>query len=349
MKASYAKYTLNFNFTARTSRGSMLQKDTYFLRLTDGDGNVGVGECGLFRGLSADDRPDYEAKLREVCSCINRGDVPDIAEWSSIKFGYETAMLDLAMPGDGLMYQSGFVKGSVNIPINGLIWMDSVENMAQQLERKLAYGFRCIKIKIGQHDFGCELRFIEQLRHRFSPERLEIRLDANGAYDECMAMSVLQRLAPLHIHSVEQPIKAGNQDAMARLCAGSPLPIALDEELIGITGEEAMSVMLDAVKPQYIVLKPTLCGGLSGADKWIELAGQRGIGHWVTSALESNVGLNAIAQWVAVKNPAMCQGLGTGMLYTNNFPSPLYMDGGSLSFDPTVKFDLNAIKWIEVE
>lgn len=346
--ASYARYLLDFHFVARTSREVMTTKETFLLRLRDtATGRVGTGECSLFRGLSADDRPDYESRLADMCKAISAGDAPDISDSSSLRFGYETAVADLRNGGCGLPFPSDFTDGNTALPINGLVWMDDVATMMNNARQKVADGFRCVKLKIGRYDFADELRIVEMLRRAYGPEKLEIRLDANGAYSVDEAIANLRRIEPLDIHSVEQPVKAAQWEAMAEVCDTVRQPVALDEELIGVYRQDVAREMLDLIRPAFLVLKPSLCGGFADAGQWIADARARGIGWWVTSALESNIGLNALAQWVATLPVGdMCQGLGTGLLYTNNFESPLSMHSGFLHYDPHKKLTVENVEWI---
>ena len=291
-----------------------------------------MGECALFRGLSADDRKNYEEKLEEVCQRIEEVKMEELEEWSSIRFGVEMALQDLAMGGRQLYFPSAFTEGRLAIEINGLIWMGDKSTMLQRIQQKLEAGFHCIKLKIGAIDFEAELSLLQYIRERFSCEKVELRVDANGAFAPEEAMSKLEALAAFGLHSIEQPIRQGQWEEMAHLCRETPIPIALDEELIGVYGRKKKLELLEKVQPQYIILKPALCGGFSGAREWIELAEKRGIGWWVTSALESNIGLNALAQWVATLGNPMPQGLGTGQLYTNNLWSPLRQEGECLIY-----------------
>lgn len=344
MKAAFKKYTLNFLRPGGTSRGVLTRKDTYFICLCDGD-HLGIGETGLFPGLSADDRPDYESRLQWACDQLQMGreGLPEaLREYPSIVFGLEQAQLSLRSPSPFELFPSGFLKGEP-IPINGLIWMGDLPAMRQQVREKIEAGFRCLKFKVGAIDFEAELGLLKEVRKAFGPGDLEIRVDANGAFAPGEAPEKLGRLAALHLHSIEQPIAPGNREAMADLCDRTPLPIALDEELIGCFDPSEKRRMLEAVRPQYIILKPSLAGGFAGSREWIEAAGSLGIGWWVTSALESNIGLNAIAQWTATLGVAMPQGLGTGSLFSNNFASPLEVAGGQLwyrndrSWEATIK------------
>ncbi len=348
LKANYKKYFLKFKTPGGTSRGVLHEKETWFIFISD-DVNPeikGIGECGLFRGLSADDTPDYEKKLIEVCNSIYKKNFwleKGLKKFPSIKFGLETALLDLKNNGKRIIYPSEFTKGNSFIPINGLIWMDSFSLMKNQINKKLKDGFRCIKIKIGAIDFIEEIRLLRFIRREFSENDIEIRVDANGAFSPDEALEKLKRLSDFKLHSIEQPIKPGQHNEMAKLCFHSPLPIALDEELIGVFDLNEKQKLLETIKPQYIILKPSLVGGFSGCEEWINIAKENKISWWITSALESNVGLNAIAQWTfTLDNPAF-QGLGTGGLFTNNFDSPLYLQGQNLFYTPDKNWNLNEL------
>ena len=333
-RAEYSRYLLHFKEDAGTSRGVLKEKETFFVKVWDESCPevFGMGECALFRGLSADDRKNYEEKLEEVCLRIEEVKMEELEEWSSIRFGVEMALQDLAMGGCQLYFPSAFTEGRQAIEINGLIWMGDKSTMLQRIQQKLEAGFPCIKLKIGAIDFEAELSLLQYIRERFSCEKVELRVDANGAFAPEEAMSKLEALAAFGLHSIEQPIRQGQWEEMAHLCRETPIPIALDEELIGVYGRKKKLELLEKVQPQYIILKPALCGGFSGAREWIELAEKRGIGWWVTSALESNIGLNALAQWVATLGNPMPQGLGTGQLYTNNLWSPLRQEGECLIY-----------------
>ena len=333
-RAEYSRYLLHFKEDAGTSRGVLKEKETFFVKVWDESCPevFGMGECALFRGLSADDRKNYEEKLEEVCQRIEEVKMEELEEWSSIRFGVEMALQDLAMGGRQLYFPSAFTEGRLAIEINGLIWMGDKSTMLQRIQQKLEAGFHCIKLKIGAIDFEAELSLLQYIRERFSCEKVELRVDANGAFAPEEAMSKLEALAAFGLHSIEQPIRQGQWEEMAHLCRETPIPIALDEELIGVYGRKKKLELLEIVQPQYIILKPALCGGFSGAREWIELAEKRGIGWWVTSALESNIGLNALAQWVATLGNPMPQGLGTGQLYTNNLWSPLRQEGECLIY-----------------
>lgn len=333
MKAEYSKYLLQFKRPSGTSRGVLLEKETFILEIFK-DGKKGIGECAVFRGLSFDDRPDYEEKLQWLCENIQQDSgflKEELKEFPSIWLGYEQAVLNLKY-GEHLYFPSEFTEGNTPIIINGLIWMGDIHYMEEQIQDKLEKGFHCIKLKIGV-DWKSEHEVIQKLRQKFSREMLELRVDANGGFSKEEAKIVLQQLADLHIHSIEQPIKAGNWNDMAELCAETPTPIALDEELIGIIDGSEKKKLLEMIKPQYIILKPSLVGGFSGSDEWISLAEEQNIGWWITSALESNIGLNAIAQYTFTKHNKMPQGLGTGGLFTNNFESYLDLKGENLYFN----------------
>ncbi len=331
--AKFYPYTLNFKRPSGTSRGVLNTKETYFIEVFEDD-KKGIGECALFRGLSFDDDDDYEAALEWTCRNISLS-IYDLREelvnHPSIIFGVEQALLNLQHQNE-FYFPSEFTEGKDSIKINGLIWMGTSDYMKEQLEEKLSKGFSCIKLKIGV-DWNAEKQILKSLREQFPKDKIELRVDANGAFSPEQAKIVLQELAELHIHSIEQPIQAGNWKAMAELCHSTPTPIALDEELIGVLNYESKKTLIKEIKPQYIILKPALVGGFSGSDEWIQLAEQNNIGWWITSALESNIGLNAIAQYTYTKNNPMPQGLGTGGLFTNNFETNLHLEGERLWFD----------------
>ena len=335
MKATYKPYILNFKRPSGTSRGVMTTKETWFIKL-ENHSKAGVGECGILRGLSIDDRPDYEAKLKWVCDNIELGLeklLEELIEFPSIQFGLETAFKSLESEDQFQLFPSEFTKGNDSIPINGLVWMGSEAFMRTQIKEKIESGFDCIKLKIGAIDFQTELEILKSIRKEFSVSDIELRVDANGAFSPVDALEKLKRLSEYHLHSIEQPIKPKQFEAMAQLCEETPLPIALDEELIGVFSTEAKQKLLKTIKPQYIILKPSLVGGFAGSQQWINIAESLNIKWWITSALESNVGLNAISQWTYTLNSKMPQGLGTGSLFTNNFPSPLKVKNGTLHYD----------------
>ncbi|WP_373708350.1 o-succinylbenzoate synthase [Kaistella sp.] len=328
--ATFKQYILEFKQASGTSRGVLTTKETYFLEITEGD-KKGIGECGIFRGLSFEDVPEYEEMLQWLCDNINENKKvlrKELLHFPSIWFGYEQAMLNLKN-GEDLYFPGEFSEGYSSLKINGLIWMGDADFMKQQIEEKINEGFQCLKLKIGA-DWNSEKEILKQLRANFPKEDLELRVDANGGFTFEEAKVVLQELADLDIHSIEQPIKAGNIEQMAELCKNTPTPIALDEELIGVLNFDDKKELLEKINPQYIILKPSLVGGFSGTDEWISFAESKKIGWWITSALESNIGLNAIAQYTFTKNPKIPQGLGTGGLFTNNLETRLVLHGDEL-------------------
>ena len=343
MKATFYQYRLHFKRPSGTSRGVMNEKETWFIVL-ESEGKKGIGECGILRGLSIDDRSDYEQKLEWTCAHIHLGEQQlweALMEFPSIQFGLETAFQSLRSESPFLLFPSDFTKGIQSIPINGLVWMGNEAFMRQQIDEKLAEGFRCIKLKIGAIDFEKELQLLRFIRKHFTPEEVEIRVDANGAFDETLALDKLFQLSEFKLHSIEQPIAVKHHDTMAELAIKSPIPIALDEELIGVFSLKEKEEMIQRINPQYLILKPSFIGGFRGTQEWITLAEKYKIGWWITSALESNVGLNAIAQWTFLKNNSMPQGLGTGALYTNNFDCPLQVSNGYLKYLQTSNWNFN--------
>ena len=343
MQATYRRHLLEFKRPSGTSRGVLTTKETWFLIITS-EGKTGVGECGLLRSLSIDDRPDYEKKLAWVCENISMGPEAlwgQLMDFPSIQFGVEMAFRSLNATSPYLLNPSEFTKGKAAIPINGLVWMGEKSFMKEQILSKIKDGFKCIKLKIGAIDFNSELDLLKFIRSEFSSEEIEIRVDANGAFSPEDALAKLKRLSQFNIHSIEQPIKQGQWEKMAKLCELTPIPIALDEELIGITDVTKKLDLLQTIKPQYIIFKPSLIGGYRGTEEWLNLANELSIGWWVTSALESNVGLNAISQWTFTKNSPLPQGLGTGGLYTNNFESPLEVKNGTIRYNPEISWGFN--------
>lgn len=324
----------------------MTQKETWFLVL-ENEGKTGIGECGILRGLSCDDRPDYEAELQWVCDNIHLGEEKlweALPEFPSIQFGVETAFASLRAENPFLLFPSAFTTGQDSIAINGLVWMGEQAFMKAQIEEKIAQGFDCIKLKIGAIDFEKELGLLGFIRQNFDKDAIEIRVDANGAFPESEALIKLNQLAGYDLHSIEQPIAKNHTDSMSELCKSTPIPIALDEELIGVFSPAEKEALLQKIKPQYLILKPSLVGGFRGTSQWIALAKKHQIGWWVTSALESNIGLNAIAQWTFLQQNEMPQGLGTGALYTNNFDSPLLVSKGQLWYKPNLDWDCIYLK-----
>ena len=344
MKAHFKKYILNFKQPSGTSRGIYTTREVWYIFLSDGS-NTGIGECAPLPNLSIESPKKMSAKLLQVCEEIDYfiQSREELRNWPSILFGIETAILDLQCNGNQILFPSAFTHGEQGIPINGLIWMGTPEFMKQQIRNKLDAGFRCIKLKIGAIDFETEFNLLKEIRDEFSAKEITLRVDANGAYSYQTALENMKRLSDLQIHSIEQPIDTGRWDEMAMLCEKSPVPIALDEELIGVFNQKELAQIAEQIHPAFFVLKPSLHGGLATCDKWIELAEKHGIGWWITSALESNIGLNAIAQWTFQKNIKTEQGLGTGQLYTNNIDSPLQIEGEKLWYKPEGKWKLNSL------
>jgi len=343
LEATFQKLILNFKRPSGTSRGVLNTKETYFLILKTEE-SFGVGECGLLRGLSIDDRQDYEEELSGVCENIALGVSEEnlyeaLTEFPSIQFGVETAFKSLNSTNPFEIFPSKFTRGEAAIPMNGLVWMGDKNFMREQISEKLKQGFTCIKMKIGAIDFKTELELLKSIRKEFSASEVELRVDANGAFSLKEALEKLKVLSDFQLHSIEQPIKQGQSQEMARLCEETPLPIALDEELIGVFSEEEKNNLLETIKPQFIILKPSLIGGFRGSDSWINLAEKYGAGWWITSALESNVGLNAISQYTFTKNSKLPQGLGTGSLYTNNIESPLEVSKGALHYNASIDWN----------
>lgn len=346
MKATYKKYIFDFKHPSGTSRGVLTKKETWFLIVNNGS-KYGIGECGLLKGLSFDDTPLYEEKLSWVCENISLGKdelLKELVQYPSIQFGVEQAFMSIAATNSFELFPSDFTQKESPISINGLIWMGDEAFMHEQLQNKLLEGFKCIKMKIGAVDFDTEISILKFIRNTYSKNQIEIRVDANGAFSPKEALSKLNRLAALDIHSIEQPIRQGNFKEMKRLCRKTPIDIALDEELIGVTCITEKEELLQTIQPQFIILKPSLVGGFKGSQEWINLAEKLGIGWWVTSALESNVGLNAIAQWTYTFNTKMPQGLGTGSLFTNNLTSPLNVEKGALYYKQDKNWKTNLIE-----
>lgn len=346
-KAVFKKFVLKFKRPSGTSRGILNEKETWFLKLEE-NGKIGYGECGLLRGLSVDDRPDYKEKLNWLCTHINEDKkylLGKLSEFPSIQFGLETVLQSLNSDNPFELFPSKFIDAKDKIPINGLIWMGEKDFMKEQIDEKVERGFSCIKLKIGAIDFAKELDLIRFIRNHFSAKELELRVDANGGFSPSEAMEKLKILSQYDIHSIEQPIEKGQTKEMAELCKKTPLPIALDEELIGVFSTDEKRQLLTDIKPQYIILKPSLIGGFSGTQEWIDLAKERNINWWITSALESNIGLNAIAQWTYTKQTTMPQGLGTGSLYTNNIDSPLVVDGENLVYNRKLTWNISELNF----
>ncbi len=345
VKFEVIPYTLDFRFVAGTSRGNLTQKPTWFIRCwQEGDETViGWGEASPLKGLSSDFSEDYEQRLKAVLNHLEGLEIPDETnldfiesntplEMPSVRFAIETALLDLWNGGQQHLFPGSFTEGKQRIPINGLVWMGDEPFMQKQIDEKLKAGFNTIKMKVGAIDFATEFSLLEKLRDRYSANELTLRVDANGAFTEADVFDKLEQLASLQIHSIEQPLKQGQRELMKKICENPLLPIALDEELIGVSLPAERHALLAEIKPQFIILKPSLLGGIKACQAWIELAESLGIGWWVTSMLESNVGLNAIAQFTAQFEPKMPQGLGTGQLYHNNVTSPLMIKKGHLHY-----------------
>jgi o-succinylbenzoate synthase len=344
IKAVIRNKEFKFRQPATTSRGVLLKKHVFFVILYDTDNPLhrGIGECSLFPGLSMDDVTNFDKKLSEIVNMINKGwfnfKTP-LRDWPSINFAIETAHRDLESGGLRILFPSEFTEGKDTILINGLIWMGTKEVMLRQIDDKINLGFHCIKLKIGALKFDEEYAIIRSIRQKFTSKVLEIKVDANGAFSTKEALEKLKRLAELDLHSIEQPILPSQIDEMAALCFSSPLPVALDEELIGKYPLENKRMLLKMIQPQYIVLKPGILGGIKSCEEWISIANEMNIGWWITSALETNIGLNAIAQWTyTLKNP-MPQGLSTGSLFENNINSPLASIGEKLYYFPRKKWD----------
>lgn len=344
LHSKHTTINLEFKFPAGTSRGVLLHKPSSFIIL-EKDGYTGIGECSTIPDLSIDPVDLYADKMDELCLLLNDGGDPfalDLQDYPSIAFGLETALLDLVAKGSKKLFTSPFTAGTTGIAINGLVWMGDKAFIEKQISEKIDAGYRCIKLKIGANDFNTELDIISDIRKQFTSSDIEIRLDANGAFSPHDALGKLNKLSDFNIHSIEQPIRQHQWDAMAELCIHSPIPIVLDEELIGVNPDDKES-LLEKIKPAYIILKPSLLGGFKHSEEWIRLAGKHQIGWWVTSALESNIGLNAIAQWTATLGSALPQGLGTGQLYRNNIQSPLSIQQANLFYRKNVDWDLSTI------
>lgn len=355
LKIVYKPHTLHFRKEAGTSRGVLTEKTTWIVIVTDSEqpGVAGYGECGPLPGLSVDDIPDFEAQLADVCSIFNELDLEVFPfnlgiileqlipkHLPSVRAGIEMALLDIMNGGQRMLFQNGFSNHGEGILMNGLIWMGSYENMLTQVEEKLAQGFTTLKMKVGAIDFEKECRILEAVRSRFDQNAITLRVDANGAFTADNVKEKLARLSAFDLHSIEQPVKAGQHELMAELCATSPVPIALDEELIGVATYREKFALLKKLMPPFIILKPTLLGGFTATSEWIEIANRLHLGWWITSALESNIGLNAIAQYTAKFNNPLPQGLGTGQLFTNNFDSPLTVENGHLYYRKEVAWTL---------
>lgn len=344
---TYVPYLLHFRFEAGTSRGVLKEKTIFLVKAAQKDHPqiLGWGEAAPLIKLSIDDIPDFENQLSNLCRDLSGlsvlADEASILDWvkdhipsslPSIRFAFETALLDLMHHGIKMIFDTPFFQHQRSIPINGLIWMGARDFMLEQIDKKLEEGYTCIKMKIGAIDFDQECELLEYIRQKFNTSQVTLRVDANGAFALDEALPKLEKLASYGLHSIEQPIKQGQSELMSELCRDTPLPIALDEELIGVEGKDSKRELLEKIKPHYIIIKPTLIGGIDSSREWIGLAESMGIGWWITSALESNIGLNAIAQLTSTYSVSIPQGLGTGQLYHNNFDSPLSTSQGKLEY-----------------
>lgn len=348
---SFKKHTLQFNFAAKTSRGTLNTHNVFYIFAKDVENNLcGIGEAAPLVGLSLDDRDDFEAQLAQICLKISGKDneaaiLKEIVlpEFPSVYFAVETALADLKNGGRKIIFDNAFANKKASLPINGLVWMSEIEAMRTQAEQKIAEGFDCIKFKIGALNYDNELQLLIELRKKYG-DKITLRVDANGAFSFAEAKKVLLDLKKLDVHSIEQPIATEHWDEMSELCSETPVPIALDEELIGIFDSQSKFTLLEYIAPQFIILKPTLLGGFAQTNMWIKMAKSLKINFWLTSALESNIGLNAIAQYtaevLAKEKSVLPQGLGTGSLYTNNIFSPLEVRAGQIL--------INEAAWQEV-
>jgi len=348
LTARFKKHTLIFKRASSTSRGVLHAKDSWYIFISNSESPdyYGTGECSLIPGLSPDNPEQFEIELKTLCKRIN--DYPLWVEsrghlFPAIRFGLETALFDLVEGGKCFFGETAFTRGIAGIPTNGLVWMGEAAFMKKQIKQKLDAGFNCLKMKVGAIDFNDELAILYAVRKEFSPNHLEIRLDANGAFRNNQALEKIKRLSELGIHSIEQPIKPNQACVLALICKESPIPVALDEELINVP-DEKQALLLKQIKPAYIILKPSLLGGINVSKKWIGYAEAANIGWWITSALESNIGLNVIAQWTFKTGNKMTQGLGTGQLFTNNIESPLEMRGGKLFYNPAISWKKQLLK-----
>lgn len=343
-RATYTAHPLKFVRPAGTSRGVLKTKPCWYIQISSEDGVTGLGEVSLIPGLSLEDPGECDIQIDHICKLISQGEMDprqSLPNFPGLQFGLETAWLDLQRGGKSLLFPSDFTRGRAGIPTNGLIWMGSRKFMIEQVRDKMRLGFTVLKLKVGALDLEEELSVLRWIRSEYDSSELEIRLDANGAWSPEEAGSIMERFSEFGIHSIEQPIAAGKPESMAELCINPVIPVALDEELIGVDGIEVKEKLLRQIQPAYIILKPGLLGGFSKCREWIELAESLNIGWWITSALESSIGLNAIAQWTWQLGVSMHQGLGTGVLFTNNIPSPLEMAGQHLWYRSERSWDLS--------
>lgn len=342
LQVAYKKYVLKFNFPGGTSRGILYKKPSWFVKIWDSKSpqKTGIGEISLIPKLSIENETVVEEELKKLKQNPENYLLKPLT-YPAIKFGIETALQDLKNKGEKILYPSDFTKGKKGIKINGLVWMGSKAEMLERIKEKINQGFDCIKIKVGAIDFEAELALLKFIRKHFDKNSLELRVDANGAFDSSNALNKISQLSTYHLHSIEQPIKQGQWKQMAEICKNTTIPIALDEELIGIKTFAEKTELLKAIHPQYIILKPSFIGGLAEAEEWIQLAKKHGVGWWVTSALEGNIGLNAIAQWTYLFGKKIAQGLGTGSVFSNNIASPLEVIGQKL-------YSIKEKKWGEL-
>lgn len=346
--ATWKELTLTPRFPLGTSKGVINARTVWYLIAWDSDRPKvrGIGEAALFPGHSKEFPADVRTKLVELCADTSSWEQrfnDDLVQVPSVRFAVEQCLRDLQVSGTKVLFSSEFTLGRAGIPINGLVWMGDKATMRERIKAQIAAGNRCVKMKIGGIGLDDELQLLADVRSEFNAKELTLRVDANGAFTANTVMPVLERLAELEVESIEQPVAPGLYEVMAELCARSPLPIALDEDLIGINMMVAKKDLLDHVKPQYIVIKPSMVGGWSAAQEWIDIAQERNIGWWITSALESSIGLNAIAQWTATLGVTIPQGLGTGSVYSDNIPSPLTVKAGELSYRPEVAWNLDRL------
>ncbi|MBV6406292.1 MAG: o-succinylbenzoate synthase [Flavobacteriales bacterium] len=346
--ARWVEHSLHPAFPLGTSKGTINTRTVWYLQAWDTARPEvrGIGEAALFPGHSREYPADVRTKLLELCQ--HTGDWgrrlnDDLVDVPSVRFAVEQCLKDLAAGGTKTLFPSAFTLGQQHIPINGLVWMGDKDTMKRRIREQIDHGHRTVKMKIGAIGIADELELLQAVRREYGPGDLILRVDANGAFTAQQAPGVLQRLADLQVHSIEQPVPPGQFEVMAELCADTPVPIALDEDLIGHNTRDAKADLLDNLRPQHIVIKPSLVGGWAATQEWIDLARARGIGWWITSALESSIGLNAIAQYTATLNVDIAQGLGTGKVYSNNIPSPLIAERGSLRYRPEAEWDLSTL------
>jgi len=341
------KHTLRFIKPAKTSRGEYIEKTAYLLWIVTETFKV-CGEASPLSDLSVDGKVDFSNIVQPYENqFLTFEDLHNLLEdwmpYPSLRFALYSAILKAKFQANRIAIQqptksqvwieNEFTHGKEGMKINGLVWMNSIDAMYEEAIHKINAGFTCIKLKVGALDFDAECRLIEKIRKQFSPFKVEIRLDANGGFKNGDALFQLEDLKRFNIHSIEQPIQANQPDLMQEICAKSPIHIALDEELIGIDVNNSLNLM-KKIKPKYIILKPTLLGGFDFCDIWIQHAVSQNVGWWSTSALEGNIGLADIAQWVSAYKPTMPQGLGTGSLFVKNFDPHTKVVGETMFFLP---------------